>query len=145
MNKIRFDNLFEEIKETKGKLDCLISIVEKIENYITENKVEFSLYFLNNRQLEVNSHNPKNLTKIRKMLREIFGEWKDHITYIGSYFEGAIIKYRSKSIDIRDLIVISVVYSKIEDLPKSITKDGQCGFQEETFTIKNFVCKEIKK
>lgn len=139
MNKINFSSLLKEVEGKKKKLNSIKEIIRKIKEYLKDNEIEFSLYFFKD-YLDITIWDPKNLTKVRKMLRTIFGDWKDVLTNITDYGKGAMLHYKSKDIDLKDLIVFCITYNDVKDLPKSITKNGKCGFKKHTYESKQWAC-----
>lgn len=138
MKEISLKNLLDEIKLSQKRLTFIKEVVKKMENYFNENGIKFPCFIGINPDLNIEGKS-KDLIKIRRMLKSIFGEWQDHICHIFDCC-GPTLLYKSKDPELKDLIYIRINYEKEEDLPKSITKNGKCGFKEIPAITKTWAC-----
>jgi len=126
MSQLSFESVLIEINEVQIRLKHTKEILSKIEEYLNENEFDIFCFFGVDYKLFIWC-NFKDLTKTRKMLKSIFGEWQDRIDYISNTYN---IFYEAKNKDLANLIGIVVNFEKEENIPKSLFKDGKCGFKE---------------
>jgi hypothetical protein len=126
MSQLSFESVLIEINEVQIRLKHTKEILSKIEEYLNENEFDIFCFFGVDYKLFIWC-NFKDLTKTRKMLKSIFGEWQDRIDYISNTYN---IFYEAKNKDLANLIGIVVNFEKAENMPKSLFKDGKCGFKE---------------
>lgn len=136
----KYKSLEKEITDTISKFMDITLILEKIQEYERDNETDFDLSLSCLNELVIYGK-LKNLSKIRKLLKYVFGIWRDKICFINSNTDKYVnIYYRSKDEKLRNIIQIAILNEKIELLPKSITKDGKCGIKLFTEQKYKWIC-----
>ena len=141
MHQLSFESELIVINEVQIRLKHTKEILSKIEEYLNENEFDIFCFFSSYYKLFIRG-NFKDLMKIRKMMRSIFDEWQDKISYISNTYQ---IFYEAKNKDLVNLIGIVIDFEKEENMPKSLFKNGKCGFKEVIEKNKIWVCEmEVK-
>jgi hypothetical protein len=136
MSQLSFESVLNVIDEAQTRLEHIKEILSKIEEYLNENELDISCFLGAYYELFIRC-NYKDLTKTRKMLRCIFGGWQDSIYYISNTYN---IFYESKDKNLVNLIGIVVDFEREENMPKSLFKNGKCGFKKVIEKSTKWVC-----
>lgn len=143
MNKVNYDYLIDVLDQKQRDIIVLKNIIEKCEIYCRDNDLNFNMFIGTDFELNIKGK-PGDLTKIRKMLKYVFGSWNDKLSYI-SNFVNIWAHYNPTDKDLKKLLEIIIEYDSEKDLPKSITKNGKCGFKETLTKTRKWVCdKELQ-